>query len=363
MKKMPVSVWIALVAVLSALVVTLIAHSWLWSTGGVVALQSLGGWLRAPMRVFTFLGDEQFYLIIIPLVYWCIHKGLGADLGVLLVLSSFTNGLLKSGIKNNRPFWIDPALQLGSATSFSTPSGHAQTSAALFGAVAAHLSRRGLPVLWGIVFGTVIALVALSRVYLGVHFPGDVMWGIAVGLALVTIYGWAKPRLLPHLKRLPIGLHVLLGCAAAAVIVGAESGLLAIQTGGGQRFPTLYLQAWSSTLDEAATVAGLALGLWVGLAVESRYVRFSVSGPWWQRVLRYLIGAAVLLAIWMGLGAVFPREPLAPALILRIVRYGLAMLWGILLWPWLFVKIGLGQREAAAAAGEELPASGLNPAP
>ena len=69
------------------------------------AFQALGGWLRTPMVIFTFLGDEQFYLIAIPLVYWCIHKGLGADLGVLLVLSSFTNTALKSFFKHSRPFW------------------------------------------------------------------------------------------------------------------------------------------------------------------------------------------------------------------------------------------------------------------
>ncbi len=70
--------------------------------------------------------------------------------------------------------------------------------------------------------------------------------------------------------------------------------------------------------------------------------------------------AAVLLAIWMGLGALFPREPLAPALILRIVRYALAMLWGILLWPWLFVRIRLGRREVVAA--EEAAPQPLRPA-
>jgi membrane-associated phospholipid phosphatase len=360
MKRAPVSLRIAVSAVLVALAATLLAHSWLWSTGGVVALQSLGGWLRAPMRVFTFLGDEQFYLIFIPLVYWCLHKGLGADLGVLLVLSSFTNGLLKSGIKNNRPFWVEPALQLSSATSFSTPSGHAQTSAALFGVVAAFLSRRGLRAVWGVVLGTIIALVALSRVFLGVHFPGDVMWGIAIGLVLVALYGWLKPMLLPRLKRLPLKLHALLALAAAAAIIGAESGLLTIPFGGGQRFPTLYLEARQTTLNEATTIAGLTVGLWFGLAVEHRRVRFSVAGPWWQRALRYMIGAAVLLAIWMGLGAVFPREPLAPALALRFLRYALAMLWGILLWPWIFVRIGLGRREAVPEGAR--PVETLRPA-
>ena len=138
-------------------------------------VEGLGGWLTAPMRIITFLGDEQFYLVAIPLVYWCIHKELGTDLAVLLILSSSVNCLLKSFVKHNRPFWEDARLQLDSASSFSTPSGHAQGSAALFGYLAWFTANRRRGVLWIVILGLLILLVALSRVYLGVHFPGDVL--------------------------------------------------------------------------------------------------------------------------------------------------------------------------------------------
>ncbi len=359
MKRVPLLAWIALLALIVALVATLTSSTWLWSLDGNVRMQALGTGLQLPMRIFTFLGDEQFYLAAIPLVYWCLHKELGADLGVLLVFSSLFNGFLKSLIKHNRPFWENPKLALSDATSFSTPSGHAQTSAALFGKLVSFLAGPGLRVLWAVFFGLLIVLVALSRVYLGVHFAGDVMWGIAVGLALVSLYNWLKPKLLPGLRRLPIGLHILFALVAAAVILGGESGLLVLPLGTGQRFPELYLDAWGATLEDAATVAGLAAGLWIGLAVESRYVRFTVEGRWWQRVLRYVIGVAVLLGIWMGLRAVFPAEPLMLGLGLRVLRYGLAMLWAILGWPWLFVRIRLGRRESGAGPGERIdPAPG-----
>ncbi len=355
MKRVPLLAWIALLAVVIALVATLAATGWLWSLDGVRGLQGLGGWLKAPMLFFTFLGDEQFYLIVVPLVYWCIHKELGVDLGVLLVLSSFVNTAAKSFIKHARPFWEDPKVKLSDATSFSTPSGHAQTSAAMFGRLAAFLGGSGLKVLWGVFFGLVIILVALSRVYLGVHYPGDVMWGIAVGLVLASLYGWLKPRLLPGLRRLPLGLHVLFGFVSAAVILGTVSSLLAIPFGAGSAHPVPFLDAWGVALEEGATVAGLAWGLWIGLAVESRHVRFSVAGRWWQRVLRYLIGVAILAGIWLGLRVIFPQEPLALGLGLRVVRYGVAMLWAILVWPWLFVKIGLAQREAGPADAGPAP--------
>lgn len=331
----------AAVALPLALIVTLLAAGWLWSLSGVLGLQALGGWLTAPMRVITFLGDERFYLIAIPMVYWCIHKGLGADLAVLLIISSFINGALKSFIKHNRPFWQEPRLQLDDATSFSTPSGHSQASAALFGHLAWRQANKRRGVLWIAILGLLILLVAFSRVYLGVHFPGDVLWGAAIGLLLAALYGKFKPALVRRLRRLSLGQHLTLALAAAALIFGLDALLLGIPFGTGQAYRVLYPEAWRATLDEAATVAGLAFGLWFGLALESRYIRFSVAGRWWQRVLRYVIGLIGLAAIWFGLRLVFPQEPLALGLALRGVRYGLAMLWAIVFWPWLFLRLGL----------------------
>jgi membrane-associated phospholipid phosphatase len=350
MKKTSILGVIAIVALLIALVLTLIFGGALWDVGGNRALQSLGGWLKLPMQIFTFLGSEEFYLLLVPLLYWCLNKELGADLGVLLVLSSFTNTALKSFFKHSRPFWEEPALGLGDASSFSTPSGHAQTSAALFGYLAWFLADKRRGRLWATLLGILMIFVALSRVYLGVHFFGDVLWGAAIGLSLAALYAWLKPKLLPQLKLFPLGIHVLLALVAAAFIFVVVSLLLAIPFGTGQMFGALYTDAYRSALEDAATIAGLAFGLWVGLALESRAVRFSVSGTWWRRALRYVIGLIGLVAIWMGLRIVFPQEPTTLGIALRMVRYALVMLWAIVGWPWLFVKIRLAAREEQATA-------------
>ncbi len=344
MKKTSTLNIIAGAALLLSLALTLAFGGGLWALDGVRGVQALGGWLKLPMQFFTFLGDEQFYLVAIPLVYWCLHKGLGQGLGILLVFSSFTNTAIKSFFKHSRPFWEDASLGIGHAESFSTPSGHAQTSAALFGQVAwfAADKRRGR--LWVILLALVIALVCLSRVYLGVHFPGDVIWGAAVGLTLLALYNGLKPRLLPWLKGLAFGVHVLLALVTAGIMLAVTALLLAIPFGSGQMFGELYTAAWSSALSDGATVAGLLIGLWLGLVLETRYVQFTVAGRAWQRALRYVLGVVGLFVIWAGLRILFPQEPLMLGLVLRMVRYGLAMLWAIALWPWLFVRIGLGTR-------------------
>jgi membrane-associated phospholipid phosphatase len=348
MKKTSTLAIIAIAALLITLLLTLIFGGALWDVGGNRALQGLGGWLKLPMQLFTFLGSQEFYLLLVPLFYWCLNKELGADLGVLLVLSSFTNTALKSFFKHSRPFWEDPALQLGDESSFSTPSAHAQSSAALFGYLAWFVADKRRGRLWAVLLGVLMVLVALSRVYLGVHFLGDVIWGVAVGLGLAALYVWLKPKLLPQLKRFPTGIHVLLALVAAAFIFVVVSLLLAVPFGSGQMFGELYANAYRSALEDAATIAGLAFGLWVGLALETRKVRFSVAGPWWHRVLRYVFGIIGLFAIWMGLRIIFPQEPTPLGLALRMVRYTLAMLWAIAGWPWLFVKMKLAPREGQA---------------
>lgn len=360
MSKQIALVVLSLVAVGLAATLTLIFGVGLWDTGPVQTLQGVGGGAGALMEFFTFLGSEQFFLLFVLLVYWCINKGLGADMGVLLIFSGFVNGLLKSFFRHPRPFWSNPALQLSNASSFSLPSGHAQNSTVVFGYLALWLAGKenrtgprgesGARWLWIAFLILLILLVSISRAYLGVHYPGDILWGCAVGLLIITLYAWLKPRVLPWLRKQAIGTHLVLAVLASAIVLGSEALLLSIPFGTGQALGDFYADARRTTLEEAANLAGMVPGLWIGLALEMRLVRFTVAGVFWRRALRYVIGIAGLFIIWMGLRLIFPEEPLALNLALRVVRYGLAMLWAIVAWPWLFVRLKLGLREEGAEA-------------
>ena len=50
----------------------------------IVAIQSLGDWLEAPMRFFSFLGLEDFFFLILPLIYWSVDAGLGLKIAIIL---------------------------------------------------------------------------------------------------------------------------------------------------------------------------------------------------------------------------------------------------------------------------------------
>jgi len=81
------------------------------------------------------------------------------------------------------------------------------------------------------------------------------------------------------------------------------------------------------------------MGMGVGFVLERRWVRFDSGGPAWKRVVRFLLGVVVLVALWLGLRIAF--SGLEPALLFRFARYGLVGLWGGLGAPWAFRRLGL----------------------
>ena len=144
-----------------------------WGISLVLALQNIGG-LEGVMQFFTFLGSEEFFLLVLPLVYWCVDAAVGARGAVVLVASVALNGLLKLVFHLPRPYWIDRRVQaMASETSYGLPSGHAQNAAALWSFLAAQMKRQWA---WAVALA-LIFFISLSRLYLGVHFLTDSLGG------------------------------------------------------------------------------------------------------------------------------------------------------------------------------------------
>jgi len=300
------------------------------------ALQGLGDWLTIPMLFFTFLGTEEFYMLILPLVFWCINRTIGIEMVTLLLASTGLNELAKGLLKLPRPFWLNPKLALSTETSFGLPSGHAQNALVLWGYLATVLRS---PWRWLCVL--LIFLISLSRLYLGVHFPGDVLVGWALGLLALGSFLWLKPRLTPRLSAWSLSKHILAAILVSTTVLALYLVAAAVPAGEPARFGDLFAVAQAHIYESAGSVAGMLLGAWIGLAVEERRVRFSAAGAFWRRALRLVIGLLILVALRFGLKAIFPDD-----LGFRVARYALMMLWVALAWPWLFVRLGLAQRES-----------------
>jgi len=119
---------------------------------------------------------------------WIKHKKIEiVSLIVSLVGAIIINGALKILFARPRPAIFPP---ITVEYSYSFPSGHTMTAMAFYGFVAILLwqwHRR----IWALAFGGWVLLVALSRVYLGVHYPSDVLGALAVGalwLIIVEIF-------------------------------------------------------------------------------------------------------------------------------------------------------------------------------
>jgi membrane-associated phospholipid phosphatase len=320
-----------------------------WGLTLVLSLQNVGG-LEGVMQFFTFLGTEEFFLLVLPLLYWSVDAAVGARGAVMLTGSAALNGLLKVAFHLPRPYWIDSRVQaLAVETSYGLPSGHAQNATAIWGFLAAQWKKTWA---WAAALA-LIFLISFSRLYLGVHFPTDSLGGwIAGGLLLFAFLKWERPAA-DWLKRLNLWPQIGIALAVSLVYLALNAAILAALA------PAPDPAAWEQTAAAAAppepgepaidprdpagpvTSAGLIFGLGAALALHARHARFDARGPGWKRFVRFVVGIAGVLVVWAGLRAVFPAEPFLLAMVLRYLRYALTMLWIIYLAPLVFLKTRL----------------------
>lgn len=160
------------------------------------ALQDLHrSWLDAAMIFITTLGDGGIVWILASLVMICVKRTRKCGILVLVTMGLcliFGNLLLKNLVARPRPFTIDPSIPLliPAPGEYSFPSGHTMHGFAAAAMIFLHNKRIGAAALF------LAALIAFSRMYLFVHFPTDILGGIAVGiLAAVLVFVIDKKRI------------------------------------------------------------------------------------------------------------------------------------------------------------------------
>jgi undecaprenyl-diphosphatase len=161
------------------------------------------GDLLSPLRAITELGSTGGVVAVAAIAFafavaigpW--RHGLIAALTILL--ASIANSALKIAIRRERPDLLDPLIV---ERGFSFPSGHSALGMVAYGILAVLVSRSRLPAPWriGIVvaLGAVVALIGISRIWLGVHYPTDVLAGWAAGGVVVLAYAALTRRVSPE---------------------------------------------------------------------------------------------------------------------------------------------------------------------
>jgi membrane-associated phospholipid phosphatase len=256
--------------------------------------------------LMTQLGSEEFFMLFLPIVFWCVDKLIGIRFYLLFLLSIYCNDVAKAFFPTPRPYEVAPAVHpklIETGGGYAFPSGHTQNTAVIWGYLAAQFCKPWLIALAILM----IPLVGLSRIYLGLHWPVDVLGGFLIGLAFV-IGGLAVYRFWDA-RSMSIP---LLGEIAAAIVV------------------PLVLFALFGT-DTTARVCGVALGGALGYVLERRYVGFVPQAALWQQAVKVVLGVAVVFALRLTI------KPLLPDVLLaHLVRYALIGLWVTLAAPFVF---------------------------
>ncbi len=272
------------------------------------------GILRFPFlttffTAITFLGHSTFLYFFMPILYWCWQKRSAAYLIVLTILAAYTNHLIKGIFAWERPpvdLWLVPV------SGYSFPSGHAMMATVIWGYLAYSIRNRYFTIL----MITLILLIAFSRVYLGVHYPQDVIAGIAVGALFLHIFKWSLKWMQRTLSRInDVVKSVLL--VALTIIFSFLSP--SIKVAGGM---------------------GLLAGIGSGFFLEPHLADFDSKGNLLSTIIKPILGMLISLAIWQGFEWILPNN-----VSFKWFQFFAVGIWVAAGAPWLFVQLRLSQRE------------------
>jgi undecaprenyl-diphosphatase len=173
----------------------------------LLALRELHGpVLDIVMLSFTYIGEPAVLLVVcLCLGIWLLYRGQRSEATILLIAAVGAiglNNLLKIAFGRARPMLWERVIDVGQ---YSFPSGHAMISLVIFGIIGYLLASKFAQWRGWIISLTLVLVIGigLSRLYLGVHWPTDILAGYAAGLVwLVTcIFSrqvWQDRRLAPQ---------------------------------------------------------------------------------------------------------------------------------------------------------------------
>ena len=296
-----------------------IGNTWAlpFETNFILWFQSLGGeksFLYYVMNFISMFGEEMILVGIVGLIYWGFDKHRGEKIGFAMITATLLNPLIKNIVCRTRPFDSDTGIQnLRDVDGYSFPSGHSSGAASTLVGTAVNYKDKKFK--WLIALSVLIPLlVALSRTYLGAHYPTDVVAGLILGVAVVF--------LVDLLYKIVPNKYILYG------------GLLLLGISG----------FFYCTTSDFYTGYGILIGFVCGLLFEERVTKFENTTVWWRIILRVIGGGALFLGLNEGLklvvGAIYPAygDNVWFERIFRTLRYSLVVFVAIGVYPLLFAQ-------------------------
>ena len=276
--------------------------------------------LNELMLAVTTLGEETAFLVIGLIVFWCFSKRQGYYVMTVGFAGTVASQWMKILCRVPRPWVRDPNFTIleqarEAAGGYSFPSGHTQSAVGTFGSIAATCKKRWLRA----VCVVLAVLVGLSRMYIGVHTPADVLVGALISIVLTAAL---YPVMMGRKDRTFLGL-VYLALFSLCYLIFMEAST----------FPAdVDAHNLESAMKNAYTLIGCSCGLLLVYPLEKRYINYSEKAVWWIQLIKVGAGLLVVLAVKEGLRS--PLEALvAGHLAARAVRYFLIVVVAGLVWP------------------------------
>ena len=274
--------------------------------------------LTAVMKGITGIVSEYVFFAVILVLFWTVRERKAFRLGMLIICGLWLNLLMKRLFAMPRPFHLDPALGMIPERGGGFPSGHAQLAVLALVPPAVWYARRyrirgGGPLPPAAVWtaaALLILAVSFSRVYLGVHFPQDIVGGWLFAALCLAVFFAVERRPVPRPFKLRLAF-----VAAASLVMNA-----------------LYPQD--------SVPGALLLGFAAGYAVLREKIAFTTAGvPPRTAALRLLAGFTGAFALYLALKALFPGSSSAWYAFFRFTRYAVVGLWVTAGAPFLFSRL------------------------
>lgn len=291
-------------------------------------------WLQAHMAgsgiLFTILsnlsafGEQLLLVLIMGFLYWGLNKEFGKYVGLGVLMSNVWNPMVKNIALRLRPYFVPgydvkllrlvdsgaDAMDVA-AQGYSFPSGHSMNAVTLYGSLAVHEKKR--KVLWALAVVLPI-LVGFSRVFVGAHFPTDVIGGWLMGIVIILLIPWLRKTI----KNRWIFYAVLLATT----------------------LPGFFF----CTSNDYYSSFGMLLGFLLAEPFEEKFVNFENTKNILRCILRTIGGAAIYFGLNEVLKMPFPSDLLNAgdflAHLIRTLRYAIVIFIDIGVYPMLFKVTG-----------------------
>ena len=307
----------------------------------IQVIQLLMPTLDTIMEVITFLGRIEFYMLFITFIYWIVDVSLGFRVFMVLLSTDIFGMAFKHLLHQPRPYWVGDVQHIGGEeTSYGIPSTHASDSLAVWVYLAYQVGRRWL---W-ITAIAIILLISFSRLYLGVHFPHDVIGGWLIGLIVLITFIKYEKRGSKWLQTHSIANQIGIGFVVSILFILIGLAVRSFIAGTPDPENWAHYSPEARSLTPYFTLAGALFGAVAGYVLMKSRAEFQIEGSFILKLARYVVGIIGVLITMYGLDAIFgliASDESVLGYFLRYIRYGATTFWVMFGAPWMFLKLKL----------------------